>query len=181
MIGAAKGPVFHGRRATNFKSAGQLDYFVSRRGASAAVAQEVADVLGAADYTVLVQDYDIPQGANFVVAMHDALKRCRHFIALLSKDYDSTPFTIAEWTNFYAIAAHRAAIDDSSCCASRTATRKACSPRSCTAISSGSNIPTSAGTAFSPPPRDARAPLRGGRSCSRTSHRPTLISSVATN
>ena len=62
-------------------------------------------MLGAADYTVLVQDYDIPQGANFVVAMHDALKRCRHFIALLSKDYDSTPFTIAEWTNFYAIAA----------------------------------------------------------------------------
>jgi tetratricopeptide (TPR) repeat protein len=86
-------------------AAAELDYFVSRRGASAAVAQEVADVLSAADYTVLVQDYDIPQGANFVMAMHDALKRCRHFIALLSRDYDSTPFTIAEWTNFYAIAA----------------------------------------------------------------------------
>jgi tetratricopeptide (TPR) repeat protein len=83
----------------------ERDYFVSRRGASAAVAQEVADILVAAEYSVLVQDYDIPQGANFVMAMHDALKRCRHFIALLSKDYDSTPFTIAEWTNFYAIAA----------------------------------------------------------------------------
>jgi tetratricopeptide (TPR) repeat protein len=83
----------------------ELDYFVSRRGASAAVAQEVADVLTAAGHSVLVQDHDIPHGANFVMAMHDALKRCRHFIALLSKDYDSTPFTVAEWTNFYAVAA----------------------------------------------------------------------------
>ena len=83
----------------------QVDYFISRRGASAIVAQEVADVLRAADYSVLVQDHDIPTGANFVLAMHDALKRCRHFVALLSKDYDFAPFTLAEWTNFYAIAA----------------------------------------------------------------------------
>jgi tetratricopeptide (TPR) repeat protein len=83
----------------------ELDFFVSRRGAGASVAQEVADVLGDAGYTVLVQDYDIPQGANFVMTMHHALKRCRHFIALLSNDYDSSPFTVAEWTNFYAIAA----------------------------------------------------------------------------
>src|SRR5262245_12178030 len=74
----------------------QLDFFISRRGASAKVAQEVADVLSAAGYSVLVQDHDIPRGANFVLAMHDALKRCRHFIALLSRDYDSTPFTTAE-------------------------------------------------------------------------------------
>jgi tetratricopeptide (TPR) repeat protein len=83
----------------------QLDFFVSRRGASARVAQEVADVLTAAGYSLLVQDHDIPHGANFILAMHDALKRCRHFIALLNRDYDSTPFTTAEWTNFYAIAA----------------------------------------------------------------------------
>jgi tetratricopeptide (TPR) repeat protein len=83
----------------------ELDYFVSRRGASATIAQEVADVLTAAGHSVLVQDHHIPHGANFVMAMHDALKRCRHFIALLSKDYDSTPFTVAEWTNFYAVAA----------------------------------------------------------------------------
>ena len=54
---------------------------------------------------MLVQDHDFPHGANLIMAMHDALKRCRHFVALLSKDYDSTPFTTAEWTNFYAIAA----------------------------------------------------------------------------
>jgi tetratricopeptide (TPR) repeat protein len=100
------GPSCAGAAAMAPPAAGaELDFFVSRRGAGAKVAEEVADVLAGANYTVLVQDYDIPHGANFVMAMHDALKRCRHFIALLSKDYDSTPFTIAEWTNFYAIAA----------------------------------------------------------------------------
>src|ERR1044072_7124261 len=59
----------------------------------------------AAGHTVKVQDYDIPHGANFVAEMHDALVRCRHFIALLSADYDDAPFTGAEWTNFYADAA----------------------------------------------------------------------------
>src|SRR5262245_50451899 len=82
-----------------------IDFFISRRGATAAIAQEVADVLIAAHHSVLVQDYDIGSGANFVEVMHDALKKCRHFIALLTKDYDVSPFTKAEWTNFYAAAA----------------------------------------------------------------------------
>jgi tetratricopeptide (TPR) repeat protein len=81
-----------------------IDYFISRRGASAEVAQEVADVLMEAGYTVIVQDYHMPYGANFVGAMHEALKRCRHFVALLSEDYDDAPFTGAEWTNFYSVA-----------------------------------------------------------------------------
>src|SRR5260370_2971457 len=76
----------------------EVHFFVSRRGASAQIAKEVADALLAAGYTVLVQDYDIPHGANFVLAMHEALKRCRHFIALLTKDYDSTALTNPEWT-----------------------------------------------------------------------------------
>ncbi len=80
------------------------DFFISRRGATAAIAQEVADVLTEGGHTVLVQDYDILPGANFVAVMHDALKRCRHFIALLTRDYDVSPFTKAEWTNFYAVA-----------------------------------------------------------------------------
>ncbi len=81
-----------------------IDFFISRRGGNAAVAQEVAGVLAAANYSVLVQDHDIPHGANFVAAIHDALKQCRHFIALLDKDYADSPFTSAEWTNFYAAA-----------------------------------------------------------------------------
>jgi hypothetical protein len=73
---------------------GQVDFFISRRGAQAAAAQEVAAVLTEAGYGVLVQDYDIQRGTNFVAAMHDALKRCRHLIVLLTPDYDASEFTL---------------------------------------------------------------------------------------
>jgi tetratricopeptide (TPR) repeat protein len=82
-----------------------VDFFVSRRGSAAPAAQEVADVLASAGYRVTVQDYDIPIGENFIVKMHEALKRARHFIALLTKDYVDGPFTQEEWTNFLALAA----------------------------------------------------------------------------
>jgi len=83
---------------------GLVDYFISRRGASAIVAQEVANTLIGSGYTVIVQDFDIPYTSNFVVAMHDALKRCRHLIVLLSKDYDASDFTLIEVSSFIAAA-----------------------------------------------------------------------------
>ena len=89
----------------------EIDYFISRRGTSTEAAQEVADVLTGAGYSVIVQDYHIAHGANFIAAMHDALKKCRHFIALLSEDYDDAPFTGAEWTNFYSISAQSGGLE----------------------------------------------------------------------
>src|SRR5437868_12705645 len=83
----------------------EVDFFISRRGASANVAQEVAQVLGEAGYSVLVQDFDIPYSANFVAAMHEALKCCRHLVVLLTEDYDASHHTLAEVTNFLAAAA----------------------------------------------------------------------------
>jgi hypothetical protein len=53
------------------------DFFLSGRGSVAAIAQEAADVLAAANYKVFVQDYDIPLGASFVEAMHDGIKNAR--------------------------------------------------------------------------------------------------------
>lgn len=84
--------------------AASIDFFVSRRGAGADAAQEVAEALTDAGHTVLVQDYDIPYSANFVIAMHEALKRCRHLIVLLTRDYDASAFTMAEVANFLAAA-----------------------------------------------------------------------------
>jgi tetratricopeptide (TPR) repeat protein len=80
---------------------GKYDFFVSRRGSAATVAQEVADVLESGGYTSFSQDYDIGHGANFVAEIHKALKGCQHFIALLTHDYDESTYTQAEWTNFY--------------------------------------------------------------------------------
>src|SRR5882724_13358085 len=78
----------------------EIDYFISRRGTHAAVAQEVAQALKSVGVTSFSQDYDIATGENFVGKIHDALERCEHFIALLTSDYDSAPYTRMEWTSF---------------------------------------------------------------------------------
>ncbi len=80
----------------------RVDFFLSRRGSVAAVAQEVADVLTGNGYTVIVQDYDIPLGASFVEAMHDAVKNARDLIILFTGDYELSPYTRKEFTSFEA-------------------------------------------------------------------------------
>ena len=46
----------------------RYDFFLSRRGSVATIAREVTDVLTEKGHKVLVQDYDIPLGASFVVS-----------------------------------------------------------------------------------------------------------------
>ncbi len=79
----------------------EFDYFISRAGADAAAAQEVADVLREAGHTVRYQDEDIPLGANFVDKMDEFLGTCRHFVLLLSPAYLASPYTRTEWTSFF--------------------------------------------------------------------------------
>jgi tetratricopeptide (TPR) repeat protein len=80
----------------------KLDFFVSRRGSVAAVAQEVWDVLTEEGYKVFLQDYDIPFGASFVEAMHEAVKNARGLIILFTGDYEKSPYTRKEFTSFEA-------------------------------------------------------------------------------
>ena len=65
----------------------RYDFFLSRRGSVAAIAREVTDVLTEKGYKVLVQDYDIPLGASFVEAMHEAIINSRDLIILFTEDY----------------------------------------------------------------------------------------------
>src|SRR5262245_16620804 len=80
----------------------QYDFLLSRRGSVAAVAREVADVLTERGYRVLVQDYDIPLGASFIEAMHEAVKNSRDLVILFTRDYEQSPFTRKEFTSFEA-------------------------------------------------------------------------------
>ncbi len=80
----------------------RVDFFLSRRGSVAALAQEVADVLTQADYKVIVQDYDIPLGASFVEAMHEGVKAARDLLILFTGDYEQSPYTRKEFTSFEA-------------------------------------------------------------------------------
>jgi hypothetical protein len=92
-------PMLNGPDETEFP----YDFFISRRSVAADVAMEVAEVLESAGHKVLVQDFDIQISANFVMAMHNALTSARHFIGLLTEDYDVSPFTGEEWTAFFAL------------------------------------------------------------------------------
>jgi hypothetical protein len=80
----------------------RYDFFLSRRGSVAAIAREVADVLTEKGYRVLVQDYDIPLGASFVDAMHEAVKNSRDLVILFNADYEQSPYTRKEFTSFEA-------------------------------------------------------------------------------
>ena len=80
----------------------KFDYFLSRRGSVAALAQEVENVLAEKGYRVFVQDYDIALGASFIEAMHEAIKHSRDLVILFTGDYEASPFTRKEFTSFEA-------------------------------------------------------------------------------
>jgi len=86
----------------------RYDFFLSRRGSVATIAQEVTDVLTEKGYRVFVQDYDIPIAANFIEEMHEAIKNARDLVVLFTRDYEQSPYTRMEFTSFEANAAQSA-------------------------------------------------------------------------
>ena len=69
----------------------RYDFFLSRRGSVAAIAQEVTGVLKESGYRVRTQDYDIPLTANFIEEMHEAVKNARDLFVLFTRDYEQSP------------------------------------------------------------------------------------------
>jgi hypothetical protein len=86
----------------------KYDFFLSRRGSVATIAQQVTDVLKENGYTVRTQDYDFPITANFIEEMHEAIKNARDLVVLFTRDYEQSPYTRMEFTSFEANAAQRA-------------------------------------------------------------------------
>jgi tetratricopeptide (TPR) repeat protein len=86
----------------------RYDFFLSRRGSVATIAQEVTDVLKENGYRVFTQDYDIPLTANFIEEMHEAVKNARDLVVLFTRDYEQSPYTRMEFTSFEANAAQSA-------------------------------------------------------------------------
>ena len=78
------------------------EFFISRAGADAEVAKEVADVLRRAGHTVQYQDEDIPLGANFIKRMSEMVENCKNLLIILSPAYLNSAYCNEEWTNFLA-------------------------------------------------------------------------------
>jgi hypothetical protein len=93
-----------------------------------AIVCEVTDVLTERGYRVLVQDYDIPLGASFIEAMHEAVKNSRDLIILYTRDYEQSPYTrkSSRASRQNGRRARRSAT--SSSCAARTCRYAGCSP-----------------------------------------------------
>ena len=75
----------------------RVDFFVSYTGADVAWAEWTASVLEAAGFTTLMQAWDFAPGSNFVLEMHDALRRCDRVLPLLSEPYLRSAFAAPEW------------------------------------------------------------------------------------
>lgn len=78
------------------------DFFLSRRGSIARIAQEVAKVLAEKGYKIFVQDYDIPFTSSFVEKMHEGIINSRSLVVLYTHDYWESPYTRKEFTSFTA-------------------------------------------------------------------------------
>jgi hypothetical protein len=78
------------------------DFFISRNGADRAWAEWIAWTLEEAGYSVVLQDWDFLQGANFVLRMQEAATGTRKTIVVLSEAYLEAEFTQPEWAAAFA-------------------------------------------------------------------------------
>lgn len=63
----------------------RVDFFVSYTGADVAWAEWVASVLEEAGFSTILQAWDFRPGSNFVLDMHEALRRSDRVLPLLSE------------------------------------------------------------------------------------------------
>jgi TIR domain len=69
----------------------RYDFFLSRRGSVASIAQEVEQIIAEKGYSVLTQDYDIPLASSFIEKMHEGVINSRDLIVLFTRDYLPPP------------------------------------------------------------------------------------------
>jgi hypothetical protein len=78
------------------------DFFISYTGPDKAWAERLASWLDEAGFTYILQARDFVAGSNFVIQMHEALRKCQRMLLVLSPDYLSARFPLAEWTAGFA-------------------------------------------------------------------------------
>ncbi len=86
------------RRGLQDEAGQEPEFFVSRAGPDAAIAQRIAHILEDAGRRVVIQDWDFKNRA-FMERMHAALTSGARTIALLSPDYLTRDHCAAEWQN----------------------------------------------------------------------------------
>jgi hypothetical protein len=78
------------------------DFFISYNKADERWARGLGDWLDQTGYTTVFQQQDFVPATNFAAEMHRALQNIRRMIMVLSPDYLSAKFPLAEWTAAFA-------------------------------------------------------------------------------
>lgn len=73
------------------------DFFVSYSHLDQAWAEWIASTLEDAKYSTVIQAWDFPAGSNFAAEMQRAATECKRTIAVLSKEYLASVYTLSEW------------------------------------------------------------------------------------
>ena len=76
----------------------RYDFFLSRRGSVAAIAQEIEQVLAQKRYSVLTQETSC--ASSFIEKMHEGVINSRDLIVLFTHDYLQSRYTRKEFTSF---------------------------------------------------------------------------------
>lgn len=79
-----------------------VDFFISYNSADKHWAMGIGDWLDQAGYTTVSQQQDFVPATNFAAEMHKALQNMERMILVLSPDYLSAKFPLAEWTSAFA-------------------------------------------------------------------------------
>jgi hypothetical protein len=75
-----------------------IDVLVSRAGPDKQIAQWIAKELESDGYAVILQDWDFEPGDNFILNMHEALRRGASVIDCVSADYLKSRYCALEWS-----------------------------------------------------------------------------------
>ncbi len=75
----------------------QWDFFVSYTQGDRPWAEWISWVLEEAGYRILVQAWDFTPGSNWIVGMHNGIRRAARTIAVLSEAYTRSVYGQAEW------------------------------------------------------------------------------------
>lgn len=78
-----------------------VDFFISYNHKDEQHAEWISWILEEAGYTTIVQAWDFKSGNNFAALMHQATSKSKHTLALVSKNYLGSQFTLAEWLSAF--------------------------------------------------------------------------------
>src|SRR5687767_6182746 len=95
-------PVANHRKLLHTLYSCMQDFFISYNKADVHWTMGLGDWLEQAGYTTVFQQQDFVPATNFAAEMHKALQNMKRMIMVLSPDYLTAKFPMAEWTAAFA-------------------------------------------------------------------------------